>query len=442
MKLVILDRDGVINADRDDYVKSPAEWIPLPGSLEALAALTDAGYEIAIASNQSGIGRGLYSDADVAAIHALLRREAGRFGARIAGFYVCPHAPLAGCDCRKPAPGLLWAIARDFDCSLDGVPFVGNTDRDIRAARAAGARPILVGPCTRGQFAKQTQTECYPDLSAAVAALLAAEPGPPIVALRSLAFNVGYMLGIMLYSVPAFLSLPFPHSWVEAVAHAYSRFFYGLARFLLRLDYRIEGREHLPEGPFVFYWKHESTWETLAPLMLVQRPAFVLKRELLWIPLLGWSLARLGAIGIDRGAARKSVARILQRGQELLARGYAIVVFPEGHRMPPGETRRYGVSGALLARAAKVPIVPVAHNAGDFWPRRGFFKRAGTVRVVIGPPIATTDRAPEAINREAKEWIEAKMQELSVGYLKNADARTPTMRSHSGQARSPIERSR
>ena len=425
MRLVILDRDGVINVDREDYVKSPAEWEPLPGSLEALGRLTRAGYEILVVTNQSGIGRGLYNADDVRAVHELLRREAAGYGGRIADFYVCPHAPLASCDCRKPALGLLDTIARDFDCPLSDVPFIGDTTKDLAAARAAGARAILV-LSGQGMQALATerkagrQTEHYADLSAAVDALLTGEPKYLTRALGSLGFNLGYMVGIMLYAIPAFLSLPFQHRLLEGVGHAYARLFFGLAHHLLGLDYRIEGREQLPDGPFIFYWKHQSTWETLAPFLLVQRPAFVLKRELLWIPLMGWSLARLGAVGINRRAHRKSVERILGQGRKLLANGYVMVIFPEGHRMPPGETRRYGLSGALLARAAGVPIIPVAHNAGDFWPRRGFVKHPGTVHVRIGPPIATMGRAPEAINLEAKAWIETEMHRLSVGYAKNA----------------------
>lgn len=423
MKLVVLDRDGVINAERIDYVKTPREWRPLAGSLEALGRLTRAGYEIAIATNQSGIGRGLYSAADTARVHEQLRREAAMHGGRIAGIYVCPHAPLAGCNCRKPAPGLLQAIASDSGRDLTGVPYIGDNARDLEAARRVGARGILVLTGYGGEtLARERQggrePEHYADLGAAVDALLATEPGPFIRALRSLLFNVGYLGGITIYAVAAFLSLPFERRYLENVAHAYAHLFFALLRTFVGLDYRIEGLEHLPKGPFVFYWKHQSTWETLAPLLLVQRPAYVLKRGLLLIPLVGWSLAKLGAVGINRGARRKAVAQILARGQKLLRRGFVIVIFPEGHRMPPGKTRRYGLSGALLARAADVPIVPVAHNAGDFWPRRAFLKQPGTVHVVIGPPITTRNRTPEDINLEAKRWIEGQMQTLSVNYLR------------------------
>ncbi len=425
MKLIVLDRDGVINYDREDYVKSPAEWKPLPGSLEAMGRLTRAGYEIAIATNQSGIGRGLYSAADVAAIHAKLRAEAGRHGARISGFYVCPHAPLADCDCRKPAPGMLRRIADDFNTPPSDITFVGDNAKDLAAARAVGARGVLV---LTGQGEKTLKREQaagrepvhYCDLAAAVTTLLAGAPGPMRRALGSFAYNIGYVTAIAVYGAvaSACAAVPGGRRGLEATAHGYARIFYRLLKTFVGLDYRIEGRENLPDGPFVFYWKHQSTWETLAPFLLVQRPAFVLKRELLWIPLVGWPLARLGAIGINRGAHRRALEQILRQGKRLLEHDYTVVIFPEGHRMPAGTTRRYGLSGALLAREAGIPIIPVAHNSGDFWPRRGFIKRPGTVRVRIGPPIATAGRAPEEINREAKTWIEAQMKRFSVGYLR------------------------
>lgn len=424
MKVIVLDRDGVINQDRRDYVKTPAEWQPIPGSLEAMGRLTRAGYEIVVASNQSGIGRGICTRADVDAIHARLRREAGLHGARVLGFYVCPHAPLAGCACRKPAAGLLRRIAQDFNCKPQALTFIGDSWRDLAAARAAGLPAMLVrtgrGAATLArERARQRDPESCADLSAAVDRLIGNRPGGLRAALGSILYNVSYVAAISVYGLAASLCAATPggRAGLEAVAHGYARAFYGLLKFFARLDYRIEGREHIPAGPFVFYWKHESTWETLAPLLFVHRPAYVLKRQLLWIPLVGWPLARLGAIGINRGARRRATQQILKQGKRLIARGHTVIIFPEGHRMPPGKSRRYGLSGALLARAAGLPIVPVAHNSGDFWPRRGFIKRPGTVTVRIGPPIATSGRSPEAINLAAKSWIEGEMCTISVGYL-------------------------
>jgi 1-acyl-sn-glycerol-3-phosphate acyltransferase len=427
MKLIVLDRDGVINRDRIDYVKSADEFEALPGALEAMGRLTRAGYTLVIATNQSGIGRGLYNRDDVEAIHARLRHEAGRHGARIAGFYVCPHAPLAGCECRKPASGMLERIAADFAIKPNKLSFVGDSWKDLAAARAVGASGILVltgqGSVTLAHEREAGRTPGnFVDLAAVADQLVARSPGKIRLTVGSIAYNVGYVIVITLFGAAAFTCAMVPggRRGLESVARGHAMAFYALLRIFVDLDYRIGGMENLPESPCVLYWKHESTWETMAPFLIVRRLAFVLKGELLWIPLVGWALARLGAIGINRGKHRRALAQILDQGTRLIERGHTIIIFPEGHRMPSGTTKRYGLSGALLAREAGVPVVPVAHNSGDFWPRRGFIKRPGTVQVRIGPPVSAEGRAPEEVNLEAKSWIEAEMRQISVGYLKKA----------------------
>jgi D-glycero-D-manno-heptose 1,7-bisphosphate phosphatase len=144
MKLVILDRDGTINYDSDQYIKSPAEWRPIPGSLEAIARLTQAGYRIVVATNQSGIARGLFDTATLIAIHDTLQHAAAQAGGRVDAFFFCPHAPDSACGCRKPKPGMVLEVARRFNVSLGDTYMVGDTLRDVEAAAAAGARPVLV----------------------------------------------------------------------------------------------------------------------------------------------------------------------------------------------------------------------------------------------------------------------------------------------------------
>jgi D-glycero-D-manno-heptose 1,7-bisphosphate phosphatase len=144
MKLVILDRDGVINEDSDEYIKSAEEWRPIPGSLEAIAMLCQAGYQVYIASNQSGIGRGLFDYDALFAIHERLQRAVAEVGGRISGIEFAPDHPDQASELRKPAPGMLKDLARRLGIGLEGVPFVGDSASDIEAARAAGARPVLV----------------------------------------------------------------------------------------------------------------------------------------------------------------------------------------------------------------------------------------------------------------------------------------------------------
>jgi D-glycero-D-manno-heptose 1,7-bisphosphate phosphatase len=177
MKLVILDRDGVINLDSDQYIKSPEEWKPIPGSLEAIARFTQAGFHVAVATNQSGVGRGLFNMATLNAMHDKMHKAAGQLGGRIDAVFFCPHAQDAGCACRKPMPGMLQEIAERFNVSLDDVPVIGDSLRDLQAAQAAGARPILVltgkGEQTLNTGGLPAGTEVHQDLAAAAMALAA-----------------------------------------------------------------------------------------------------------------------------------------------------------------------------------------------------------------------------------------------------------------------------
>lgn len=179
--LVILDRDGVINRDSQDFIKAPEEFVPLPGSVEAIAELCRAGFAVVIASNQSGVGRGLFSCETLERIHAKLRDEVERAGGTITGIFVCPHRPDAGCDCRKPKPGLMRQIAATLHRDLRGVPVVGDSQRDLDAAMAVGARPILVrtgnGCATERRLAADSGIPVYDDLRAAAAAIVTGRTG-------------------------------------------------------------------------------------------------------------------------------------------------------------------------------------------------------------------------------------------------------------------------
>jgi len=170
MKVVILDRDGTINHDSDDYIKSPAEWTPIPGSLEAIARLIQADYRVVVATNQSGIGRGLFDTQALFAIHDKLQRALGQVGGRIDAFFFCPHKADDNCRCRKPQPGMLLEVARRFNVSLEDVFMVGDSRKDLEAAAAVGARPVLVltgnGAKTEKEGKLPRGTAVYPDLAA------------------------------------------------------------------------------------------------------------------------------------------------------------------------------------------------------------------------------------------------------------------------------------
>lgn len=178
MKLVIVDRDGVLNQDSPDYIKSPAEWQPIPGSLEAVARLNHAGWRVVVASNQSGLARGLFTLDTLFAIHDKMQRLCAELGGRIDGIFYCPHGPDSTCDCRKPAPGLYKDIARRLQLDLKTVPIVGDSLRDLEAAQTAGGMPVLVQTGNGAEVARKLppafkQVPVYADFAAAAAALIA-----------------------------------------------------------------------------------------------------------------------------------------------------------------------------------------------------------------------------------------------------------------------------
>jgi D-glycero-D-manno-heptose 1,7-bisphosphate phosphatase len=177
-RIVVLDRDGVINRDSKDFIRSPAEWQPLPGSLAAIARLAAAGIPVVVASNQSGVGRGLFDLPTLAAIHARMSEAVRNEGGELAGIFFCPHHPDEGCDCRKPRPGLLRRIERELNCMLAGQPAIGDSLRDLEAASAVGARPVLVrtgngAACEAEARQRFPALAVYDDLAAAIDALLA-----------------------------------------------------------------------------------------------------------------------------------------------------------------------------------------------------------------------------------------------------------------------------
>jgi 1-acyl-sn-glycerol-3-phosphate acyltransferase len=177
--------------------------------------------------------------------------------------------------------------------------------------------------------------------------------------------------------------------------------------FFCGINYKIEGLENIPKDrPGVILSKHQSTWETLFLPTLFPSVAIIVKKELMWLPFFGWGLLAVEPIAIDRRDRVSAIEQIFKKGKEALDQGRWILVFPEGTRVSPGVVGTYRQGGARLAVHAGYPVIPVAHNAGRYWPKRKFMKKPGTIRVAIGPLIETKDRAPDAVLTEAKNWIE------------------------------------
>ena len=233
-----------------------------------------------------------------------------------------------------------------------------------------------------------------------------------MLALRSLTFNLVMWLSVLIYAPLVVLSAPVPSLPRYRFITQWARFNLWALEKICGLRYVVQGREHLPTGPAIVLSRHESTWETLALQMILPPQVWVLKRELLWVPFFGWGLAQTEPIAIDRRSGRKALEQVIEQGQERLARGRWVIVFPEGTRMPAGQIGRFGMGGAVLAARTGYPVVPLAHNAGSYWPRRGFIKKPGTITVVIGPTITSAGSTAEDINRLVGDWIRATVTNL------------------------------
>jgi 1-acyl-sn-glycerol-3-phosphate acyltransferase len=230
--------------------------------------------------------------------------------------------------------------------------------------------------------------------------------------LLSLLFT-GFLFAVtFVYGLVIACASVLPYRYRAALARQWARLTLGALKWLCGLDYVVEGREHIPAGAHISMWRHSSAWETIAQAVVFPPQAWVLKREILWIPLIGWGTKAMRPIAIDRSAHTAAVNQVVAQGRERLAQGLWILIFPEGTRVGVGERRRYGISGALLARETGRMIVPVAHDAGRYWARRGLLKKRGTIRVIVGPAIDPAGRDARVINEEVKAWIDARVAEL------------------------------
>lgn len=235
--------------------------------------------------------------------------------------------------------------------------------------------------------------------------------------IRSLVFTTFLFITALLGGFIALVTFWAPDRWLWWLTLSWCRLSVWAGEFFCNMYVVVEGAENIPDEPSVIMIKHTTALETYWQVTAFPRTTWVIKREILWVPLFGWAVALLlDPIAINRSSGRRAVKQVIEKGTQKLADGIWVTVFPEGTRMPPGETRKYGVSGAALAQSAGVRIVPVAHNAGDLWQRRSFLKRPGTVRFVIGPPIDASAQAPKETNAIVQAWIEDKMREISIHY--------------------------
>lgn len=226
--------------------------------------------------------------------------------------------------------------------------------------------------------------------------------------IRSFIFSIYSLTTIVIYSFVCMLALPFPLSYRHFLIRNYLRLYLYVLKKLCYLDYHVEGLENIPVNRNgIIFSKHQSTWETLYLPTIFHDPAIIVKRELLWVPFFGWGLAVSDPIAINRSNKSSAMQQVIEKGCKRLQAGRWVLIFPEGTRIPAGQVGKYRLGGARLATVSGYPVIPVAHNAGRYWPKRTFIKRPGTIKVVIGPIIESKNRTPEEVLALAKDWIES-----------------------------------
>jgi 1-acyl-sn-glycerol-3-phosphate acyltransferase len=222
-------------------------------------------------------------------------------------------------------------------------------------------------------------------------------------------FSTATVAGILIL-----LFIPLSFNIAYKISAAWCWVVLWMAKVFCGVNYEVEGLEHINEGqPAIILSNHQSAWETLALRYFLPTQVVLLKRSLVWLPIWGWALGSLKSIVIDRKSQATALRALLDKGKKALNEGLWVLVFPEGTRTEAGEVRKFSAGGAMLAEKSGFPVIPVAHNAGDFWPRYSFLKYPGTIKVKIGPRIESKGRKAADINKEAEEWIIRALQEIS-----------------------------
>ena len=235
------------------------------------------------------------------------------------------------------------------------------------------------------------------------------------IVLRSCLFAAVQLLLTPPFAILALLTFPLKPVTRYRIISFWSRLIVLAGEIICGIRYRVIGAEHIPQQPCVVLSKHQSAWETVAFQVIFPPQVYVVKRELLWIPFFGWGLAMVSPIAIDRSSGVRALKQMLEQGKDRLARGFWVIVYPEGTRIAPGMRGTYQTGGAAIAVHAGAPVLPVAHNAGFFWRRKAFVKYPGTVTVSIGKAIYSRGMKAETLTRQAEDWIESEMQRLDHG---------------------------
>ncbi len=243
--------------------------------------------------------------------------------------------------------------------------------------------------------------------------------------LRSLLYMLFLTITVIPYAVLSLLWAPLPQKQRYHMTIGWARLAIWGARVIVGIRWRVIGAENFPDSPAIVLAKHQSAWETLfLPAYLPREACFVYKKELHYIPFFGWGLATLRMIPINRSKGKDAFEQVVRIGRKRLDEGRWPTLFPEGTRVPPGRMGRFKAGGAKLAERTGAPVIPIAHNAGECWPRNAFVKKPGLVTVSIGPLIHTEGKTADAINQEVRAWIEQEMQRLNPEHHEPVTVRT------------------
>jgi len=241
--------------------------------------------------------------------------------------------------------------------------------------------------------------------------------------LRSLLLAVLMAVATIVWSLGCVFFAPFPYAKRYYLTSRWNVFVIWSARVICGIRYQVRGLENLPDAPAILLSKHQSAWETIFYLIIMPRPlVFVFKKELTYIPFFGWGIALLRMIPIDRSKGRDAFAQVVVHGRKRLADGQWVIMFPEGTRIPVGQTGKYKQGGSRLAVETNTPVIPIAVNAGECWAKGSFIKKPGLITVSIGKPISPEGLTPAELSQRVENWIESEMRVISPAVYRNATA--------------------
>lgn len=231
--------------------------------------------------------------------------------------------------------------------------------------------------------------------------------------IRSTLFWILFVPFMMICATLVSLTFYMPLWFRMGIVKAWIAYSLACLQITCGLKYEVEGTENIPENGFIVMSKHSSTWETLSIQWFFRPLIWVVKRELTWIPFFGWALKAMNAIALDRGTGRRAINQLIEESQRQMDAGRILMLFPEGTRVLPMQEKPFKLGGAIISQRTGYAVLPIAHNAGEFWPRHSWIKWPGTIRVVIGPPIEPADKKPEQIISEVRDWITAECERIS-----------------------------